>query len=188
MIFSNPLSHFKKVDPVLYNIALKVSPLAELPKIPPDQYFSALCETIVSQQLSTKVADTIWERVVNLFPDSQVTRSQLQKIPLEKLRECGCSLAKSQYLKNVAEADIDYENLDNLPDKEITNLLLAIKGVGPWTAEMFLMFVMGRPDIFSYGDLGLRKAITSLPGLKNPETWSPYRSYASRVLWKSLEL
>lgn len=189
MSFNQALAHFKKVDPILYRVALGIPPIDTSDSeeaTDPSQYFAALCDTIVSQQLSVKAADTIWARIIGLFPGRKVTRCGVLEISEAKLRECGCSFSKIRYLKNLAAAEIDFIRFPGLSDREITRALVAVKGIGPWTAEMFLMFTMNRPDIFSYGDLGLKNAIKKLPGLQNPEIWSPYRSYASRILWKSL--
>jgi len=188
MSFNQALAHFKKVDPILYRVALEVPPIDTEEATDPSQYFVALCNTIVSQQLSGKAADTIWARVVDLFPDRKISRRGVLEISETELRQCGCSFAKIKYLKNLAAAEINFIRFPELSDQEITQALIAVKGIGPWTAEMFLMFIMNRPDIFSYGDLGLKNAIKKLPGLQSPEVWSPYRSYASRILWKSLEI
>lgn len=188
MSFKQALTHFKKVDPELYRVFLKVSPLDPIEPTKPNQYFTALCDIIVSQQLSVKAADTIWARIVDLFPGREISSSGILEISEEELRRCGCSFAKIKYLKNLAGAEIDFICFPDMSDEEIARALVAVKGIGPWTAEMFLMFTMNRPDIFSYGDLGLKNAIKKWPGLKDSEVWSPYRTYASRILWKSLEL
>lgn len=165
-----------------------------------DDFFRDLCESIVSQQLSVKASDTIFKRFLSLLPNSQLTPENVLKIPHEKLRSCGLSNSKSLYIKDLASKVIDGTvELDKLPamiNEEIIAELIKVKGIGRWTAEMFLMFALARPDIFSAGDLGLRNAIMRLYGLKRIPTekkliaiahkWSPYRTYACRVLWRTL--
>jgi DNA-3-methyladenine glycosylase II len=116
------------------------------------------------------------------------------------LRAVGLSYAKAKYVKSVCEhalsGDVDFEGMRNLPDEEIIAELIKIKGVGRWTAEMFIMFSLNRPDVFSLGDLGLRNAVAKLYNVdrddlaaieKISQKWKPYRSLASRYLWKSLD-
>lgn len=181
------LAHFKKVDPVLYDLALKVKNLPEIIPANPKDYFKELCDSIVSQQLSIKAASTIWNRVTELFPDRKITPDFVLQITEEQFRRAGMSFAKIKYIKDLASRDLNFSDFPTLSDSEIAKRLIEVKGIGPWTAEMFLLFSMGRPDVFSYGDLGLRNAMKKLPDLKDPVDWSPYRSYASRILWKSLE-
>jgi DNA-3-methyladenine glycosylase II len=193
------LKHFKKVDPVFYEIALKVK-LEDHPR--PDDYFVDLVDSIISQQLSGKAAATIFGRFKKLFPNEKITPEKLLKIPDEKIREAGISYSKIKYIKGIAEAvvnkQINLNALDKLSDEEVILELVKLKGVGNWTAEMFLMFTLGRPDIFSAGDLGLQNAMIKIYKLdakpkkevliEISEKWSPYRTTASRILWKSLEL
>ena len=112
------------------------------------------------------------------------------------------SHAKARYLKHLAEeivhGDLPIFHLNSMTDQEIISKLTKVKGIGPWTAEMFLMFTLGRDDVFSFGDLGLKKAVIKIYGFKKDPTrkqiekiissWSPYKTYASRILWASLEL
>lgn len=193
------LKHFKKTDPILYAVAVKIK-LEDHPK--PDDYFVDLVDSIISQQLSGKAAATIFGRFKKLFPREEITAKQLLKIPDEKIREAGISYSKIKYIKGIAEAvinkQINLNDLDKLSDEEVILELVKLKGVGNWTAEMFLMFTLGRPDIFSAGDLGLQNAMIKLYKLdakpkkeiliEISQKWSPYRTTASRILWKSLEL
>jgi DNA-3-methyladenine glycosylase II len=193
--------HFQKTDPILFSAAQKVGPIVLTP-IPSSEYFPRLCRTIIGQQLSTKVADTLGTRFKALFDQEKITPEKLLKIPDEKLREIGISWTKAKYLKNLAEGvvsgQLELDKFDQHENEVITMQLTQIKGIGPWTAEMFLMFSLGREDIFSFGDLGLQRAVQKLYGLKRPPTpkyltsiskkWSPYRTYACRVLWNSLDL
>lgn len=186
--YQQAVAHFKKVDNVLYEVAQKVPPVNLGTKIDPSRYLQELCDTIVSQQLSRAVADTIWTRVLELFPNRLMTEKILLELSDEDLRACGLSSSKVKYLQNIAKAKVDFSRFPNLSDQEIHDQLIQIKGVGPWTVEMFLMFTLGRADVFSYGDLGLKKARQKWSGLQDPEVWSPFRSYASMILWRSLEL
>lgn len=191
-------TYLSEKDPILKKVIQQVE-IIEVKKR--DNYFLSLTESIISQQLSVKVADVIFARFENLFPEKQVTPEQVLLIDTEKMREVGMSYAKAKYVKAIAQHVLDsplmFEQFDEMSDEDIIADLIQIKGVGRWTAEMFLMFTMGREDIFSYGDLGLRNAIKKLYGVEEvtPETasaivslWSPYKTYASRYLWKSLEL
>ncbi|MBP9716539.1 MAG: DNA-3-methyladenine glycosylase 2 family protein [Candidatus Levybacteria bacterium] len=192
------LIHFKKVDPILYKVAIKI----ELSKqIKPDDYFIDLVESIVSQQLSIKAADTIFGRFEKLFKNEKINPKELLTIPDQKIREAGISFSKIKYIKGIAEAiinkQLDLKKLDSMSDEEVIGELIKLKGVGQWTAEMFLMFTLGRSDIFSAGDLGLQNAIIKIYKLEEKpnkeklleisKLWSPHRTIASRILWKSLE-
>lgn len=192
------LKHFKKVDPVMYELALRIE-MRNLDH--PQDYFASLTRKIVGQQLSVKAAQTIYGRFIKLFPDEIVTAQNLAKIKDEKIREAGISWPKVRYLKGMAQDILDekvvLEGLDKLTDEQIIELLTKLKGFGQWSAEMFLMFDLGRPDVFSAGDLGILRAIERHYKLKNPskekmikmaQEWSPYRTYACRILWKSLEI
>jgi DNA-3-methyladenine glycosylase II len=191
--------HLLTADPILGKIICSVN-LAEWS--PKGDYFVKLVESIVSQQLSTKAADTIWKRFVGLFPKGEVTAEYLLNISDQKIRNAGISWSKVAYIKNFAkkllEKEISFEQLHTMTDEEIIAELTKIKGIGRWTAEMFLMFAIGRLDVFSYGDLGLRRAIKNLYGFKHFPTnsqiediivkWRPYRTIGCLYLWKSLEM
>lgn len=165
-----------------------------------DNYFIDLLENIIGQQLSIKVAKVIFGRFIALFDTPTPSAEEILAIPNETYRAQGLSNAKAQYVKNIAQAVIDNElqteNFDQMTDEQIKDQLVKIKGIGNWTAEMFLIFSMKRPDVFSLGDLGLRTAIEKLYGIKRDnlkkieklsKTWSPYRTLASRLLWSSLD-
>ncbi|MCK5255547.1 MAG: DNA-3-methyladenine glycosylase 2 family protein, partial [Deltaproteobacteria bacterium] len=192
------LSHFKKVDPVLYSIAKEVGPVEDFTVRESSDYFRSLCREIVGQQLSGKVANVIFDRFVKLFPKQEVTPENILKIPDEDIRNVGMSWSKVKFVKDLAQkvidGTLDVANLNKLNDQQVMEQLMQVKGIGPWTAEMFLMFTLGREDIFSAGDLGLKNAIIKLYNLEKPsqeeilaisKEWSPYRTYASRVLWKT---
>lgn len=161
-------------------------------------YFLDLVEIITGQQLSMTAAKSIFNRFLSLYPQSATPESVLATLD-EKLRSIGFSTSKVGYVKNIATAvssGLDLKNFDNLSDEEIIKELTKIKGIGPWSVEMFLIFSLKRPDVFSIGDLGLRTAIEKLYGLEREdkkaimilaETWRPHRTLACRLLWASLE-
>ncbi len=194
------LSHFKKQDPLLHSFAVKITVIKILKPENPKNYFLALCDAIAGQQLSGKAADAIFARFKTLYPKGVAPKAVFDT-KHEKLRAAGMSNAKARYLRNLAEAVVNgklhLDNLSNLSDEEVKKQLIQVKGIGPWTAEMFLMFTLGRPDIFSHGDLGLRKGLKKIYGFKKfpsirtveriTKKWSPYKTYASMILWKSLE-
>lgn len=191
------LKHFKKVDPTLHKVALKIK-LEEHKR--PDDYFIDLIESIISQQLSIKAADTIFGRFKKLFKEEHINPKELLKLDDQKIRDAGISFSKIKYIKGIAKAildkQIDLKKLEKLSDEEVIKELIKLKGVGKWTAEMFLMFTLSRTDIFSAGDLGLQNAMIKIYKLDKPTKdqlieistkWSPHRTLASRILWKSLE-
>lgn len=194
---SSYIAHFKKVDPKIYRLALKHK-LEEV-EVTKD-HFEKLCREIVGQQLSGKVARVIFARFVDLLPKDKISPEAILKIPDEKMRACGMSNSKVAFIKDLAtkvkSGEVDLVKIDKFSDEEVTAYLTKVHGIGPWTAEMFLIFSLGRPDVFSFGDLGLLRGFEKLYGIKNPTKakmatislkWSPYRSFASRLLWKSLD-
>lgn len=194
--------HFKKNDPIIYEFCLKVGKLPVVTKDSPQNYFFRLCREIISQQLSDKSASAIFNRFVALFPKGNVSPSDIVVIPHEVLRNVGMSHGKARYVRNLAEAVIngvvDFKKFKTSSDEEVITQLTKVKGIGRWTAEMFLMFVLAREDVFSHGDLGLRKGLQKLYLFKKEPSkekiekiikkWSPYKTYASRILWASLEI
>lgn len=162
-------------------------------------YFRELTESIIGQQLSVKAADTILKRFYLLI-GGPITPEKVINLDQEKIRDAGISYQKISYIKDLArkfkDKQIEFEKFDKLTDEKIIEELIAVRGIGRWTAEMFLIFGLGRPDVFSYGDLGLRRAIEKLykidelseiEAIKISEKWKPYRSVACRYLWKSLD-
>ena len=159
-----------------------------------------LCASIMSQQLSVKVADIIYKRFLNLYGAAKPSALQISQTPFEVLRSIGLSAAKTSYVLNVAafamEQGITSRKLNQMNDEEVIAYLTQIKGVGRWTAEMLLMFALGREDVFSADDLGIQTAMRHLYKLdisdkKNfrrqilsiAQKWTPYRSYACMHLW-----
>lgn len=160
--------------------------------------YEELVESIIGQQLSGKAADTIFKRFLAIFNNKFPKFDELLKVDIEKLRGAGMSYGKAGYVKNIALAFkdkiIDIEKIKKMSDDEVIETLTKIKGVGKWTAEMTLIFVLQREDVFSIGDAGLRRAIKNLykledtkEVLKLTEKWKPKRSHASWYLWRSLE-
>ena len=186
--------HFKKVDPVIYEV-MKPVDFGQWWDRPKADYFAALCEDIIGQQLSGKVADVIFGRFEKLFYKKQITPVRLLRLSDQQIRDIGTSWAKAKYLKDLADQvnrrTVLLEQLDGLTDEAVITELTKIKGVGPWTAEMFLIFTLKRPDVFSFGDLGLNKAIKKLYGKRKikliVKRWRPYRSFGSLALWHSLD-
>lgn len=162
-------------------------------------YFEDLVDAICSQQLSSKAAKTIYNRVKDLM-NGKFEPAKILKTEDQKLRDCGLSWAKVKYVKDLAShvksGKLEIKKLDKLPDEEVINELVAVKGIGRWTAEMFLMFSLARPDIFPVDDLGIQKGFTKITGKKwdkkkaskfAEKHWKPYRTVASWYLWRSLE-
>jgi len=163
-------------------------------------YFADIARSIVGQQLSGKAASTIWKRVETLL-NGEITVDKFLSVPDELMRQVGVSANKTRYIKNIAQAvfdkSLDLENIRSYDNEEIIRQLTTIKGVGQWTAEMFLIFSLAREDVFSFGDGGLNSAINKLYGggtvltkdeIKTiTEKWKPYRSIASLYLWRSLD-
>jgi DNA-3-methyladenine glycosylase II len=166
----------------------------------PADAYGALLRAIVGQQLSTKAARTIYGRVVDLFGGSTPSPEQLLEASEEDLRGCGLSGRKVEYVRDLAahvlSGELELERLGDLSDEEVIEEIVAVRGLGQWTAEMFLIFHLERPDVLSGGDLGIRKAVQIEYGLEEMpapkqvleigETWRPYRSLASLYLWESL--
>jgi 3-methyladenine DNA glycosylase/8-oxoguanine DNA glycosylase len=161
-------------------------------------YFIDLVDAIASQQLSGKAAATIFGRVKEKCGGA-ITSEKLKRLKTEELRKCGLSYAKCAYVKDLAERVLDgrlqVRKLDKLPDEEVARELIAVKGIGRWTAEMFLMFSLARPDVFPVDDLGMGKGIAKLlkknlsteKMVKFAERWKPYRSVASWYVWKAVD-
>ncbi|MBI5370748.1 MAG: DNA-3-methyladenine glycosylase 2 family protein [Sphingobacteriales bacterium] len=160
-----------------------------------------LCASIMSQQLSTKVADVIYKRFIALYNGKEPNPQQILDTPFEQLRGIGLSNAKVNYVKNVAQFELeqgmDAKKLYKMENEEVIAYLTQIKGVGRWTVEMLLMFALGREDVFAVDDLGIQNAMISLYKLDNSDKkqfrekllqvsakWSPYRTYACLHLWR----
>ena len=162
--------------------------------------FQALTRIIVGQQVSTAAARTVWARIEAEFGGSVAPLDLIAPDAEERLRGCGLSGRKAAYMIGIAEAiesgELRPDELDELTDEEVIDALVALKGIGLWSAEMFLIFDLGRPDVFSGGDLGLRRGIQIVYELEEPPTpeeavaiaasWSPHRTLASLYLWEAV--
>jgi DNA-3-methyladenine glycosylase II len=160
-----------------------------------------LCASIMSQQLSTKVAKVIHNRFLDLYGGKEPTPQQIIDTPFEKLRAIGLSNAKANYVKNVAQFEIEHgmeaKKLNKMDNEAVIEYLTQIKGVGRWTVEMLLMFALGREDVFAIDDWGVQNAMIHLYKLDRADKkkfredllrisgkWSPYRTYACLHLWR----
>ena len=167
---------------------------------PRKKIYLQLCASIISQQLSTKVAKVIFQRFLDLFGKKEPGAKEILKVPVETFRSIGFSNAKANYVHNVCKFflnnNITDMHLHKMTNEEIIDLLTQIKGVGKWTVEMILMFSLGREDVFAVDDLGIQQSITKLYKLDIADKkvlkermlqisagWSPYRTYACRYLW-----
>ena len=196
-------AHLRTADPVLGALidAIGVDGLSDARAGRPDDHYGALVRAIVGQQLSTKAARTIYGRLCDRFGGHTPTPAQILADDPEQLRTVGLSRAKTSYLRSLAEhvvgGELELERFDAMPDAEVEAELVAVKGLGVWTAHMYLMFHLGRPDVLPVGDLGIRRAVErayGLPGLPDPaalteiaEPWRPHRTLACRYLWHSLD-
>jgi DNA-3-methyladenine glycosylase II len=166
----------------------------------PEDAYGALLRAIVGQQLSTKAARSIYNRILALFGGKTPSPRRLLKASEEDLRAAGLSGRKVEYVRDLAkhllDGELELDRLDQLDDEQVIEEIVAVRGLGRWTAEMFLLFHLERPDVLSGGDLGIRKAIQVEYGMEKMPTpqetvafgerWSPHRSLASIYLWESL--
>jgi len=192
------LNHLKKADPVLRAIIERVGPF-KMEYGPAE--FSSLAEAIVYQQLNGKAAVTIFNRFAELAGDP-LTPEGILKLSDQQLRGVGLSKQKSAYLKDLAaktaSGELDFARLPDLPDDEVIKHLTQVKGIGEWTAHMFLMFSLRRPNVLPTGDYGVQMAVKKhyrkrkLPKPKDMEriarAWEPYRSVACWYMWRSLDI
>ena len=187
-------------DPILGRVIKRIGPCGMAERQRKD-HLTALVGAIVSQQLSTRAAATIFGRFVALFPEGEIpSAAAIASLTDQRLRAVGLSGQKVGYLRDlsarIADGRLQLEELDTLPDDQVIERLTAVKGFGRWTAEMFLMFRLHRPDVLPADDLGIVKAVQKVYGLrKRPnaarilkmgEAWRPYRSVASWYLWQTL--
>lgn len=207
---------FLAKDKYLRPLILKYGPCRIKPR-PKKYYFEDLVDSIVQQQLSMRVAASIFNRIKEKIADGEmktsvkhrwraestlkvkVTPEKILTLKDEELRECGLSKAKVLYLKDLASkvrgGEIEIHKMDKLPDEKIVEELMSVKGIGRWTAQMFLMFTLARPDIFPVDDLALRNAFKKVIGrnldskgmLEFSKRWKPYRTVASWYIWASSE-
>jgi DNA-3-methyladenine glycosylase II len=190
-------------DPVMAQLIEEHGVLVkrDLKRERPGDAYGALLRSIVGQQLSTKAARTIYGRMLELFGGHAPTPKQLLAADPEAIRAAGLSRPKINYLRDLAEhvenGALELERLADLTDEEVIEQLTAVKGIGEWSAHMFLMFHLGRPDVLPVGDQGIRNAIRTqyrlrkIPDAKRMEKiarpWRPYRTLACLYLWSSLD-
>jgi DNA-3-methyladenine glycosylase II len=191
------LLHLKK-DPVMGAIIERVGPYTMEFREP---RFSTLVRSIVYQQLSGKVASVILGRLIAALPNGEITPANIMKLRPDRMRKLGLSRAKTEYIRDLAKrtanGQVVFENLLELEDSAVIEHLTQVKGIGVWTAHMFLMFALQRPNVLPVGDLGVRSAIRKAYGLEALPTiaemeaisksWHPYCSIASWYLWRSLD-
>jgi DNA-3-methyladenine glycosylase II len=192
------INHLKKSDPVLCAIIERVGPYRMKQSSPE---FASLAEAIVYQQLHGKAAETIYKRFVAAAGEP-LTPEGVLKLSDEQLRSVGMSKQKSAYLKDLAAKTasgvLDFSKLHEMPDNEVIKHLTQVKGIGLWTAQIFLMFSLQRPDVLPTGDYGVQAAMKrhyrkrKMPKPKDMEkiarAWAPYRSVACWYLWRSLNI
>jgi len=199
----DPLEQLRRADPVMRRLVDEQGPLDEEQRRRgrPLEPYGALVRSIVGQQLSTKAARSIYERLTGLFGGRTPTPAELLAADPEEVRLVGLSRPKVAYLRSLAEhvesGELELARLSELSDDEVSEQLTAVKGLGQWTADMFLIFHLGRPDVLPVGDLGIRRAVERAYGLPEipdaarlteiGEPWRPNRSLASLFLWRSLD-
>ena len=197
------MEHLLGADPVMGKLVEAHGKLEEEERTRgrPAEAYGALVRSIVGQQLSTRAAATIYGRLTGLYDGTTPTPEQLIDTDPDDLRAVGLSRAKASYLRSLAEhvvaGELELDRLTDLSDDEVSEQLTAVKGLGQWTAHMFLIFHLRRPDILPVGDLGVRRAVELAYGLEAlpapgeleqiAEPWRPHRSLASLYLWRSLD-
>jgi DNA-3-methyladenine glycosylase II len=192
--------HLSRADPVMRRIVKAVGPCGLRPGARGD-HFTTLLRAIVGQQLSAKAAETIWNRLLALHQNGRRIRPEdILSATNPALRATGLSNAKVTYAKDLARridtGELRLQRLSRLDDEAIVGKLVSVNGIGRWTAEMFLIFKLGRPDVWPVGDLGIRNAVERAYALEPTkdnmqtvaEAWRPWRSVASWYLWRSLAL
>lgn len=195
------MEHLKKVDPVMVDVIARVGRCTLEPRTE-WTHFDALVRSIVYQQLSGKAAATIHGRVLTLIGDGAEAPAKIVATSHDALRAAGLSNQKASYVRNLAEHVLDgslpVNSLHELTDDEIIEALTQVKGIGRWSAQMFLMFRLGRPDVLPDLDLGIQKGIQKAYRMRKLPTpkqvlargakWAPYRTVASWYMWRILEV
>ena len=194
----NALRHLRRTDPVMRAVIRKAGPFTLQPR---RNRFRALVFSILSQQISTKAAAAIRGRLIDHLKPRRISPAAIARLSPEELRTVGLSSQKTRYLLDLAtrvnSGNLRLSGLVRLTDEEVIEALTQVKGIGVWTAQMFLIFSLGRLDVFPYDDLGVKVAIRNLYGLSElPDkeighriaaAWKPYASIASWYCWRSLE-
>ena len=190
--------HLRRRDPVLRGVIERVGPVTvKLEK----NRFQALIRAIIAQQISGKAARAIGQRLLDSIRPQRLTPEVVAAIPIEQLRALGLSSQKASYIHDLAahvsDGRVKLSRAQRMTDDEVIEQLVQVKGIGVWTAQMFLIFSLGRPDVFPHGDYGVRAAIRNLYGLADlpnkeqsvaiAEPWRPYASIAAWYCWRSLD-
>ena len=200
------LTHLRAADPILGALIDRLAPTVPALELRrsrrPRDHYAGLVRTICGQQLSTHAANAIWQRLLTFFDGELPTPAAILAADPEELRSAaGLSRAKTVYLRSLAEhvvsGKLELDRLEALDDDTVMAELTAVKGIGEWSAHMFLMFQLGRPDVLAPGDLGIRKAIQTVYGLATmpkpaevialAEPWRPYRTVACHYLWGAID-
>ena len=195
------VKHLRSADPALGAVIDKVGAFKLVARAE-GTHFDHVVRSIVGQQLSGKAAQTIYKRVLDLKGGKAPTPADFLKIPVAKLRAAGLSGRKTEYIKELAQRTHDGSlailKIHEMDDESVMATLVSVRGIGPWTAQMVLMFRLGRPDIFPELDLGVQKAVQKLRRMRKLPTpkqmtkigkiYAPFRTYAAWYLWRSLEL
>ncbi len=195
-------AHLAQSDPVLAQLLERYdSPLVEDDDRERDHY-AALVRTIVGQQLSNRVVEILWGRLLERFGGQPPTPAEILADDPEELRAAvGLSRAKVSYLRSLAElvesGELDLDHISEMPDEKVIEELTAVRGLGEWSAHMFLMFQLGRPDVLAWSDLAICKGVEQAYGLEQTpkraaleqlaECWRPHRTAACRVIWRAVD-
>ncbi|MEC4804031.1 MAG: DNA-3-methyladenine glycosylase [Jaaginema sp. PMC 1079.18] len=194
------LNHLQATDPILKQVIVEIGPYRPENRFAQSDLFSVLTWAIISQQISLKAANTVYQRLLNLYPDSRLSPETLLTTPEDTLRQIGLTRPKVSYLRDLARNAIatlpPLETLNQMDDAAVIATLTQVKGIGPWTAQMLLIFRLNRLDVLPVADLGVRRAIQQLYNLDTlpdrttieriAQPWQPYRSVAVWYLWRSL--
>jgi DNA-3-methyladenine glycosylase II len=204
-IIASPITLNQATRQLLHDSVLRpvIETYGQCELVPHTNYYRELIESIVGQQLSVKAAASINRRFVELFNGVFPTPEQILEKSMEELRSAGLSGAKARYIQDLAAhvlaGTLTFDQFDDMTNEQIMAELLPVKGIGEWTAHMFLMFCMGRLDVLPVGDLGIRTGIMKLYGIgqlptadeireiANQNNWHPYESVASWYIWQSLD-
>ncbi len=192
------LRHLRRADPVMRSVIRRAGPFTLQRR---RNRFQALVFSILAQQISGKAAAAIRGRLLDYLKPQQLSPSAIAKLTLQELRSIGLSQQKASYVLDLAQrvnsGELHLPRMSRMPDEGVIEALTQVKGIGVWTAQMFLIFSLGRPDVFPHDDLGVRVAIRNLYGLdelpnkevshKIAAPWRPYASVASWYCWRSLE-
>ncbi|MFN0021985.1 MAG: DNA-3-methyladenine glycosylase family protein [Pirellulaceae bacterium] len=191
--------HFRKADPVIARVIKQVGPCTLKPQ---RDRFNMLVRSIISQQISTAAARSIRAKLEALIAPEKVSPEVLARFTLEQLKSAGLSSQKATYLHDLAgktaDGTVRLKTIGKMEDEEAIEELIQVKGIGRWTAQMFLIFSLGRPDVFPPDDLGIKMALRNLYGLTDLPSkseahalaapWTPHSTFATWYLWRSLDL